>query len=155
MDKKIRRLLPTNFLVGVTGFEPAASWSRTKRSTELSHTPKEIYSVLVCTNGGVSTIESAPLLSYGLTALRIIPLAESKIRSVIYTELSHTPKKIYSVLVCTNGGVSTIESAPLLSYGLTALRIIPLAESKIRSVIYTELSHTQIFRLRKINCFRL
>ena len=27
------------FLVGVTGFEPAASWSRTKRSTELSHTP--------------------------------------------------------------------------------------------------------------------
>ena len=39
MDKKIRRLLPTNFLVGVTGFEPAASWSRTKRSTKLSHTP--------------------------------------------------------------------------------------------------------------------
>ena len=27
------------FLVGVTGFEPAASWSRTKRSTKLSHTP--------------------------------------------------------------------------------------------------------------------
>ena len=26
-------------VVGVTGFEPAASWSRTKRSTELSHTP--------------------------------------------------------------------------------------------------------------------
>ena len=26
-------------LVGVTGFEPAASWSRTKRSTKLSHTP--------------------------------------------------------------------------------------------------------------------
>ena len=26
-------------LIGVTGFEPAASWSRTKRSTELSHTP--------------------------------------------------------------------------------------------------------------------
>ncbi len=26
-------------MVGVTGFEPAASWSRTKRSTELSHTP--------------------------------------------------------------------------------------------------------------------
>ena len=28
-----------DFMVGVTGFEPAASWSRTKRSTELSHTP--------------------------------------------------------------------------------------------------------------------
>ena len=26
-------------LVGVTGFEPAASWSRTKHSTGLSHTP--------------------------------------------------------------------------------------------------------------------
>ena len=28
-----------SLLVGVTGFEPAASWSRTKRSTKLSHTP--------------------------------------------------------------------------------------------------------------------
>ena len=27
------------FLVGVTGFEPTTSWSRTKRSTKLSHTP--------------------------------------------------------------------------------------------------------------------
>ena len=26
-------------LVGVTGFEPAASWSRTKRTTKLCHTP--------------------------------------------------------------------------------------------------------------------
>ena len=28
-----------SFLVGVTGFEPAASWSRTKRTTKLCHTP--------------------------------------------------------------------------------------------------------------------
>ncbi len=27
-------------MVGVTGFEPAASWSRTKRTTKLCHTPK-------------------------------------------------------------------------------------------------------------------
>ena len=27
------------FFIGVTGFEPAASWSRTKHSTGLSHTP--------------------------------------------------------------------------------------------------------------------
>ena len=27
-------------MVGVTGFEPTTSWSRTKRSTKLSHTPK-------------------------------------------------------------------------------------------------------------------
>ena len=26
-------------LVGVTGFEPATSWSRTKRTTKLCHTP--------------------------------------------------------------------------------------------------------------------
>ena len=32
-------LVPALCLVGVTGFEPAASWSRTKRSTKLSHTP--------------------------------------------------------------------------------------------------------------------
>ena len=27
-------------MVGVTGFEPMASWSRTKRDTKLRHTPK-------------------------------------------------------------------------------------------------------------------
>ena len=32
-------------LIGVTGFEPAASWSRTKHSTELSHTPMCQYSI--------------------------------------------------------------------------------------------------------------
>ena len=39
-SKKRSTCVPRSFLVGVTGFEPAASWSRTKRSTELSHTPK-------------------------------------------------------------------------------------------------------------------
>ena len=29
------------FLVGVAGFEPAASWSQTKHSTKLSYTPME------------------------------------------------------------------------------------------------------------------
>ena len=29
-----------SYMVGVTGFEHATSWSRTKRSTKLSHTPK-------------------------------------------------------------------------------------------------------------------
>lgn len=27
-------------MVGATGFEPAASWSRTKRATKLRHAPK-------------------------------------------------------------------------------------------------------------------
>ena len=32
-------------MVGVTGFEPAASWSRTKRTTKLCHTPMVIFSL--------------------------------------------------------------------------------------------------------------
>ena len=39
-------VLPLNYtrrnscaVIGVTGFEPAASWSQTRRSTKLSHTP--------------------------------------------------------------------------------------------------------------------
>ena len=36
-SKKGRRA--SFFVIGVTGFEPAASWSRTKHSTGLSHTP--------------------------------------------------------------------------------------------------------------------
>ncbi len=33
------------YCIGVTGFEPAASWSRTKHSTKLSHTPMCQYSI--------------------------------------------------------------------------------------------------------------
>ncbi len=35
-------------MVGMTGFEPAASWSQTKRSTKLSHIPIIKYLVFVC-----------------------------------------------------------------------------------------------------------
>ena len=31
--------LPAIFMVGVTGFEPATSWTRTMRTTKLCHTP--------------------------------------------------------------------------------------------------------------------
>ncbi len=34
------RTTDLQFLVGLTGFEPAASASRTQRSTKLSHNPK-------------------------------------------------------------------------------------------------------------------
>ena len=30
-------------MVGVPGFEPGASWTRTKRDTKLRYTPKECY----------------------------------------------------------------------------------------------------------------
>ena len=29
-------------MVGVAGFEPTASWTRTKRDTKLRHTPKQL-----------------------------------------------------------------------------------------------------------------
>ena len=39
--KPHKHRLPGLFdLVGVTGLEPMASWSRTKRDTKLRHTPK-------------------------------------------------------------------------------------------------------------------
>jgi hypothetical protein len=31
-----------NHFIGLVGFEPTASWSRTRRSTKLSHSPKSI-----------------------------------------------------------------------------------------------------------------
>ena len=37
--KKKKPLMRLSFLVGMTGFEPAASASRTQRSTKLSHIP--------------------------------------------------------------------------------------------------------------------
>jgi hypothetical protein len=33
-------LVSTKRNVGLVGFEPTASWSRTRRSTKLSHSPK-------------------------------------------------------------------------------------------------------------------
>ena len=35
----VRDLRPRHSVVGVSGFEPEASWSRTKRDTKLRHTP--------------------------------------------------------------------------------------------------------------------
>ena len=44
MRKSLNPLIYNGFkafcMVGVTGFEPMASWSRTKRDTKLRHTPK-------------------------------------------------------------------------------------------------------------------
>src|ERR1043166_6042307 len=31
-----------DYYIGLVGFEPTASWSRTRRSTKLSHSPKSI-----------------------------------------------------------------------------------------------------------------
>ena len=40
-------ILQCSKLVGVTGFEPAASWSRTKRTTKLCHTPIVSYNCCI------------------------------------------------------------------------------------------------------------
>jgi hypothetical protein len=36
------RVCVENHIIGLVGFEPTASWSRTRRSTKLSHSPKWI-----------------------------------------------------------------------------------------------------------------
>ena len=38
-NKKAHPLGELSYLVGVSGFEPEASWTRTKRDTKLRHTP--------------------------------------------------------------------------------------------------------------------
>ena len=35
------------FLVGVSGFEPEASWTRTKRDTKLRHTPIALIIIVI------------------------------------------------------------------------------------------------------------
>ena len=47
-DRRLE-LSALKFLVGVAGVEPTASWSRTKRSTKLSYTPKIIRLKSACT----------------------------------------------------------------------------------------------------------
>ena len=44
-----------SFLVGVTGLEPMASWSRTKRDTKLRHTPESAY-LLYYTRGWLARV---------------------------------------------------------------------------------------------------
>ena len=39
-NKKAHPMGGLSYLVGVSGFEPEASWTRTKRDTKLRHTPK-------------------------------------------------------------------------------------------------------------------
>ena len=38
-NKKAHPIGGLSYLVGVSGFEPEASWTRTKRDTKLRHTP--------------------------------------------------------------------------------------------------------------------
>ncbi len=92
------------YLVGVRGFEPPASWSRTKHSTKLSHTPKNIF-----TSNFSFTFGTVPNQAYpcgivasrlrfaapaGSLPLRLFALAESATGSARAqtTKLSHTPK---------------------------------------------------------------
>ena len=41
-DKNVRKT-DLIHMVGVSGFEPEASWTRTKRDTKLRHTPKRLF----------------------------------------------------------------------------------------------------------------
>ena len=68
------------FRIGVTGFEPAASWSRTKHSTGLSHTP--IAPIVYHKGPGLSSPlpkfflfrRQAEIPAYHCSALHLCPL---------------------------------------------------------------------------------
>ena len=53
-NKKAHPLGGLSYLVGVSGFEPEASWTRTKRDTKLRHTP--IANILYLENGYLSSV---------------------------------------------------------------------------------------------------
>ena len=62
-------------LVGVTGFEPAASWSRTKRTTKLCHTPMRLllyFFVALCDWWGDRTAEP-PFYGARLRTYQTVP----------------------------------------------------------------------------------
>ena len=70
--KNKRTLLRPFVFFGVTGFEPAASWSRTKHSTKLSHTPKSVTLLLYQTSPTLSSVNpnfslSSPSFYYHLS----------------------------------------------------------------------------------------
>ena len=75
-------------MVGVTGFEPAASWSRTKRSTKLSHTPvfffrREYYNTekMVCQAQTAQNVK------------------ENKTGQTVYKSFLHPVAKIFSRII--------------------------------------------------------
>ena len=63
-------------MVGVTGFEPAASWSRTKRSTKLSHTP---IATSYNAAGNANTAAFIPNISIIAQGFRFVNLYRKKI----------------------------------------------------------------------------
>ena len=42
MREEPKRVAADTKIIGLVGFEPTASWSRTRRSTKLSHSPNQI-----------------------------------------------------------------------------------------------------------------
>ena len=49
------------YLVGVPGFEPGASWSRTKRDTKLRHTPKTTPTHYTCISNTCQVLKTQNL----------------------------------------------------------------------------------------------
>ena len=56
-------------MVGVTGFEPTTSWSRTKRTTKLCHTPIFCFVILKCDPNPRLTL-AVPKIAMRLEAAR-------------------------------------------------------------------------------------
>ena len=65
-NNRKRRPADVFSIIGVTGFEPAASWSRTKHSTGLSHTP---ITVILYHGAGVLSISNTQKVRFKIAFL--------------------------------------------------------------------------------------
>ena len=89
IHQKSREAYFSAFFIGVTRFERATSWSRTKRSTELSHTPLYFVFVEILLPCGICIRATLTLASARPHSWRFFRRRRRAFRSS--TELSHTP----------------------------------------------------------------
>src|SRR3954453_19624741 len=77
--------------IGVTGFEPATSWSQTRRSTKLSYTPSFLDSLTICQSALLAKTAQP------VAAATALPSSPERIRR---GGLSYTPSFLDSLTIC-------------------------------------------------------
>ena len=82
-------------MVGVPGFEPEASWSRTKRDTKLRHTPFFQSLKIIWHNEGFVKCFICLLREYFMN-FRCFPLSDDKMPSAKLTDYSTKYRSCYN-----------------------------------------------------------